>query len=49
VSHEIILKHHGIIHVHSRAAKGTVFQIFLPDNEEFGTSAAEERTAATEA
>ena len=49
VSHEIILKHHGIIHVRSRAAKGTVFQIFLPDNEEFGTSAAEERTAATEA
>ncbi|MGA8087939.1 MAG: ATP-binding protein [Terracidiphilus sp.] len=39
VSHEIILKHHGIIHLRSRAAtaggsSGTVFQIFFPDNEE---------------
>jgi signal transduction histidine kinase len=38
VSHEIILKHRGIIHVRSRAGgpgnpSGTVFQIFLPDNE----------------
>ena len=35
VSHEIILKHHGIIHLRSRAASeggssGTVFQIFFP-------------------
>ena len=40
VSHEIILKHHGIIHVRSRAGwdggqSGTVFQIFFPDNEVF--------------
>ena len=36
VSHEIILKHHGIVHVRSRpvtgtAPSGTVFQIFFPD------------------
>ena len=37
VSHEIILKHHGIVHVRSRPAStgtapsGTVFQIFFPD------------------
>lgn len=39
VSHEIILKHHGIIHLRSQTASadrssGTVFQIFFPDNEE---------------
>jgi len=38
VSHEIILKHHGIIAVRSRSgsggsSSGTVFQIFFPDNE----------------
>jgi PAS domain S-box-containing protein len=38
VSHEIILKHRGLVHVRSRAGgpgrpSGTVFQIFLPDNE----------------
>ncbi len=38
VSHEIILKHRGVVHVRSRAGgdgepSGTVFQIFLPDNE----------------
>jgi PAS domain S-box-containing protein len=42
VSHEIILKHHGLVHVRSRAvsykpaaarkSSGTVFQIFLPDD-----------------
>jgi hypothetical protein len=37
VSHEIILKHHGIVHVRSRPASGTgpsgtVFQIFFPDD-----------------
>jgi PAS domain S-box-containing protein len=41
VSHEIVLKHHGMVHVRSRAAHGsqasgkaagTVFQIFLPDD-----------------
>lgn len=38
VSLEIIVKHHGLVRVRSRAASsgrpsGTVFQIFLPDNE----------------
>ncbi len=38
VSHEIVLKHHGIIHLRSRTAGdgktgGTVFQLFIPDNE----------------
>jgi signal transduction histidine kinase len=38
VSHQIILKHRGVVHVRSRAGgpqepSGTVFQIFLPDNE----------------
>jgi signal transduction histidine kinase/HAMP domain-containing protein len=38
VSHEIILKHHGLVHVRSRPASrggssGSVFQIFLPDNQ----------------
>jgi signal transduction histidine kinase len=38
VSQEIVLKHHGFIHVRSRSAaegqpSGTVFQIFLPDDE----------------
>jgi PAS domain S-box-containing protein len=42
VSHEIILKHRGIVHVRSRAGgvgspSGTVFQIFLPDNEKLIT------------
>lgn len=44
VSHEIILKHHGLVHVRSRAAagsapgagigSGTVFNLFLPDGED---------------
>ena len=38
VSHEIILKHRGIVHVRSKSGgsgsnSGTVFQIFLPDDE----------------
>jgi signal transduction histidine kinase len=38
VSHEIILKHRGVVHVRSRPSSpgrisGTVFQIFLPDDE----------------
>jgi PAS domain S-box-containing protein len=38
VSHEIIQRHHGLVHVRSRAGEpgersGTVFQIFLPDDE----------------
>ena len=53
VSHEIILKHHGVIHLRSREAAGersggTVFQIFFPDNEELtGRVVAEERTTAS--
>jgi PAS domain S-box-containing protein len=42
VSHEIILKHRGVVHLRSKAAgsgksSGTVFQIFLPDNEKLIT------------
>jgi len=37
VSHEIILKHGGLVHVRSRTAQnghasGTVFAIFIPDD-----------------
>lgn len=37
LSHEIILKHHGLVHVRSRTAaggksSGSVFQIFIPDD-----------------
>jgi PAS domain S-box-containing protein len=37
VSHEIIMKHRGLVHVHSKAAldgrpSGTVFEIFIPDD-----------------
>jgi PAS domain S-box-containing protein len=39
VSHEIILKHQGLVHLRSRDTAsghptGTVFQIFFPDNED---------------
>ena len=39
VSHEIIQKHHGKVHVRSRVANGSgpsgsVFQMFVPDNQE---------------
>ena len=39
VSHEIILKHRGLVHLRSRMAKdgmpsGTVFQLFIPDDPE---------------
>jgi signal transduction histidine kinase len=43
VSHAIIVKHHGLVHLRSRAAapqskaraggSGTVFEIFIPDDE----------------
>ncbi len=51
VSHEIILKHHGVIHLRSRAAfegvsSGTVFQIFFPDNEELAGVGDEKRGMA---
>ncbi len=50
VSHEIILKHHGTVHVRSRAAaqggpSGTVFQIFFPDNQDLAAPA-QQRLAA---
>jgi PAS domain S-box-containing protein len=51
VSYEIILKHHGTIHVRSRATahadcSGTVFQIFFPDNEELTAVVQAESEAA---
>ena len=51
VSHEIILKHHGIIHLRSQTASGgrssgTVFQIFFPDNEELAHAPATEEQVA---
>ena len=43
VSHEIIAKHHGFVHVRTRAAapdkpSGTVFQIFIPDNPDLANA-----------
>jgi signal transduction histidine kinase len=51
VSHEIILKHQGIIHLRSRSggdgiASGTAFQIFFPDNEELTAGVGTEEQAA---
>jgi len=51
VSHEIVLKHHGVIHVRSRAAvdgnsTGTAFQIFFPDREELKAGVGVEEQAA---
>jgi signal transduction histidine kinase len=49
VSHEIILKHHGLVRVRSRAATqgngkapvniGTVFEVFIPDDPSFAEEA----------
>jgi PAS domain S-box-containing protein len=56
VSHEIILKHHGMAHVRSRAGSsdsaalnhsGTVFQIFIPDDPSL--AAVEAQPVATHA
>jgi signal transduction histidine kinase len=52
ISHEIVTKHHGAIHVRSRAAgtghsPGTVFQFFIPDDPNL--LAAAEPTAGTAA
>ena len=49
VSHEIIVKHRGIVHLRSRTAAsgkpcGTVFQVFIPDNQTF--NGAEKHTLA---
>ncbi|HEY1578832.1 MAG TPA: ATP-binding protein [Terracidiphilus sp.] len=49
VSHEIILKHHGIVHLRSRDGEGTVFQIFFPDNEELLAGVARVEPATAEA
>jgi signal transduction histidine kinase len=53
VSHGIIVKHEGLIHLRSRTARpersaGTVFQIFLPDNFEQKTDASPEGSAKIE-
>jgi hypothetical protein len=57
VSHEIILKHHGLVRVRSRAAMqdgrptqtttGTVFEVFIPDDPAFANEAS--LTADTQA
>jgi signal transduction histidine kinase len=52
VSHEIILKHRGLVHLRSRTAQpgrpsGTVFEIFIPD--EPSPAAPETRTTAVSA
>lgn len=52
VSHEIILKHGGLVHLRSRAAApgepgGTVFQVFIPDNPNL--NAGDRRTVAVTA
>lgn len=51
VSHEIIVKHRGLVHVRSRTAaqgknSGTVFQIFIPDDPNLTTSARQTAAAA---
>jgi PAS domain S-box-containing protein len=52
VSHEIILKHHGMVRLRSRPAQsgktgGTVFQLFIPDDENL--TAQEKKNAAVTA
>jgi PAS domain S-box-containing protein len=58
VSYEIILKHHGLVHVRSRTAasgkpSGTVFQLFFPDDQNLAESVQQaipaERAAAPHA
>jgi hypothetical protein len=51
VSQEIIVKHHGLVHVVSRTEKpgrpsGTVFQIFLPDDLSLAAESAQTAAAA---
>lgn len=53
VSHEIITKHHGLVHLRSRPAggekpSGTVFQVFIPDNENFPSGQVPEAAAGAE-
>jgi signal transduction histidine kinase len=52
VSQEIILKHHGLVHLRSRTARpgrpsGTVFEIFIPDDPSL--AAPEKRATAVTA
>jgi signal transduction histidine kinase len=49
VSHEIIVKHRGLVHLRSRPAQegrssGTVFEIFIPDDPKLAVPA--QKTAA---
>jgi PAS domain S-box-containing protein len=52
VSHEIVLKHRGLVRVRSRTAQsdgngsGTVFEIFIPDNSELAAPAVQSASAA---
>ena len=51
VSHEIILKHRGLVHVRSRMAQegkasGTVFQVFIPDDPNLEAEAGQAAAAA---
>jgi len=46
VSYEIIMKHHGLVHVRSRTAArgkstGTVFQVFIPDDPDLMAAASQ--------
>ena len=50
VSHEIILKHRGLVHVRSRTSEGgkpsgTVFQLFFPDHQDLSAQAAQPAVA----
>ncbi len=50
VSQEIIVKHHGLVHVRSRTAEGgresgTVFQLFFPDHQELTAPGAQPAVA----
>lgn len=54
VSHEIILKHHGLVHVCSRTASsgkpsGTVFQLFFPDDQDFAATVQQAQPGGREA
>ena len=49
VSHEIILKHRGIVHIKSREGAGTVFHLFFPDNEDLTPDPVPQAEAAAEA
>jgi PAS domain S-box-containing protein len=52
VSHEIVMKHRGLVRVRSRTAQsdgngsGTVFEIFIPDNSELAAPAVQSASAA---